>query len=154
MKRQHPTDHNLFWCPKCKTYKGKKEYRNSKRFHGIGAYCRECLSPSAHELICAECGHKFIKRYGSNAICCDKCRPLRKARITKQWQKNNPEKSKNMKRRIEKDGINKLADRYIAKLSKADGLKRTSTMIELKRQQIIMKRTLKEFKQWRKENEK
>lgn len=43
MKRQHPTDENLFWCYKCKTFKHRREFHKDNRsIHGIQGQCREC----------------------------------------------------------------------------------------------------------------
>ena len=43
MKRQHPTDPNLFWCPKCWGYKGKDGfYKDIHDFNGISHRCVEC----------------------------------------------------------------------------------------------------------------
>jgi len=97
------------------------------------------------------CCNEFLKTYGGNAKVCDLCRPKYMAERTKIWQKNNPEKNIRNKRMAEKRSIDRLSEHYVIKLAKCDGLVITAESIELKRQQIIMKRTLKEFKQWRKE---
>jgi len=49
-----------------------------------------------------------------------------------------------------KKAVSECKDYYIKKLLPADA---THDMVELKRQAITMKRTLKQFKQWRKEQE-
>jgi hypothetical protein len=46
-----------------------------------------------------------------------------------------------------------LRDCYIRNILRLEGIQATPETIELKRQQIIMKRTLSEFKKWRKERE-
>jgi hypothetical protein len=66
----------------------------------------------------------------------------------------NKEKMIKLKRKWNKKSILTLNDCYIKnKLKKRNIVTITPEIIELKRQQIIMKRTLNEFKKWRKENE-
>jgi len=38
MKRQHPTEPNLFWCPKCQTYKAREEFNLNQ------LWCKLCQS--------------------------------------------------------------------------------------------------------------
>ena len=45
MKRQHPDDPDLFWCPKCETYKTREKFSiNKSDLNGIANYCRSCRS--------------------------------------------------------------------------------------------------------------
>lgn len=121
MKRQHPTDPNLFWCPKCKTYKARGEYDSCKTTrYGIGVYCKECRRNIRNKTEYAK------KRY---------------------WE--NPEQFREKARIC----VASLADSYIKSCLNTLEIAITPETIELKRQQIIMKRTLKEFKKWREERE-
>jgi hypothetical protein len=52
-----------------------------------------------------------------------------------------------------KKRMENLTDLYVSIQLRALGIPITTETIKLKRQQIIMKRTLKEFKQWREEYE-
>jgi len=47
LKRQHPEDPNLFWCPNCKSYKPREEFSvNSSRKSGLQSKCKECTGVS------------------------------------------------------------------------------------------------------------
>ena len=82
MKRQHPTDPNLFWCPKCEKYLPlTREYwywrNDSKKWR---PFCKICHLKSRHKYksICINCGNKIdatleqIKR--RNIFCSHRCR--------------------------------------------------------------------------------
>jgi len=44
MKRQHPDNPNLFWCPKCGTYKEREEfYIDKSRYSEISGECKKCI---------------------------------------------------------------------------------------------------------------
>lgn len=48
MKRQHPTDPNLFWCPTCRKFRAKvKFYKCARKFHGISGECADCIKTRA-----------------------------------------------------------------------------------------------------------
>lgn len=73
MKRQHPTDPNLFWCPKCRTYKERHEFHKAARgIYGVKAYCKECVkSPRPpRKMICTVCGSEFHTKGWGNAKFC------------------------------------------------------------------------------------
>ena len=150
MKRQHPTDPNLFWCPKCKTYKGKGEFGYStRRSLNVDWLCKECRNSKSA---------MYYNKLDSNFV------NLRQ----RNYRKNNPEIEKkahvnyrkshykkyceNKKRNAGKS-VDNLKDRYIRGILNKLGSAITPETIELKRQQIIMKRTLKQLKEWRKEHE-
>lgn len=111
MKRQHPTDQNLFWCAKCKTYLPSDEYRLRENGY-LAGWCKKCFSKAAVKY-CKEHPEKY------------------------KWAAKNRES---------------VSDWYVRRdILKDDNA--SPEMIELVRQRIIMKRTLSEFKKWRKANE-
>lgn len=132
MKRQHPTDPNLFWCPKCKTYKARVCFHvNKSLFNGVAKYCKECFK------IFRDINYsRHIDDHRKRAIANGKT------------QKHKSLVISYMKRRREA-----LKDPYIIEKLNRQGAVITTETIELKRQQITAKRTLRQFKQWRKENE-
>jgi hypothetical protein len=69
------------------------------------------------------------------------------------WKKNNRERAKLYEKKRTSNHVDNLTDAYMKKRLGQMGVVATAVNIELKRQQIIMKRTLKEFKQWRKGKE-
>jgi hypothetical protein len=107
MKRQHPDNPDLFWCPKCKTYKARREFGYARdRKQNIAAVCKLCNN---------------------------------------NWGKT--------KKKYDDMARAELLDSYIKKTLNQVGSIVTPETIKLKRQQIIMIRTLKQFKEWRKEYE-
>ena len=79
--------------------------------------------------------------------------PEKERESSRQWKKNNLEKVREGCRKWKKNNVSKLQLYYIVERLKYCGTEITPETMELKRQQITMKRTLKEFKKWRKENE-
>ena len=91
MKRQHPTDPNLFWCPKCKIWNTTAHFYTEKRaLDGMGA--------------CKEDARKRMREY--NSLNYDKIkvnrRPYFEARrisgeksaYDKKWREENKEQKK------------------------------------------------------------
>lgn len=135
MKRQHPTDPNLFWCPKCKTYKARDEFSVRDSFYksNLQAYCKACdrMRMSIYQ-----------KENTDKVIIINN-----KYRKTANGREKNNQKAKRE--------VQRCSNSYISGMLRAGGARSISPeLIEIKRQQIIMKRTLKQLKQWRKENEK
>ena len=163
MKRQHPDNPDLFWCSKCKTYKARGEFYNNKsNTHGINYYCRECASErNKDRVINKEKYRESDKRWREShrKECAERSalwRSANKDYFRQYWKKRRAENpiafAENHKRndgRARRD----LFDSYIKILLNSAGVPVTPETIELKRQQIIMKRTLKQFKEWRKEYE-
>ena len=134
MKRQHPENPELFWCPKCRGYFKKSAFSICKaRQHGIETYCKKCCS-----------ARKVDWRLSSPEG--------KKAQSVKHYKKFK-------KKILERTGLNSrrnrenLNDIYVKTALNRSGVTITPETIELKRQQLTMIRTLKQFKQWRKENE-
>jgi hypothetical protein len=163
MKRQHPTDPNLFWCPKCRGYKEREEFGKHKgQPYGIGGHCLQCRQATekskksirARRGICPVCNGEFTAAVAKK-YCTQRCakkgwKPDPKKIKEKRGTTKYKTRSNSLQRKL-RDG---LPDWYVVDRLRKGGHQVTPETIELKRQQIIMKRTLKEFKQWRKENEK
>jgi hypothetical protein len=155
MKRQHPTDQNLFWCPRCEEYKEQDDYYIDKRYGRPTGWCKPCMN-SVKKPIGYEKNRSARRRLQNP----DKYREYKRI-----WARNHPSdwrarekgKIKIISKKYWKKNIENLTDAYIknqiANQYHVTFSNITPETIELKRQQIIMKRTLKQFKQWRKENE-
>ncbi|HUX79277.1 MAG TPA: hypothetical protein VMW10_05985 [Alphaproteobacteria bacterium] len=183
MKRQHPENPDLFWCPKCQDYKLREEFHiNRNRKHGIASYCKLCTgiigTNSYYKHIERQLKYREANKEKHREYCKTKDQ-LKKARkrankyhlkhptYNSEYQKANPQKVKvwdaNRNKKPERKQWERergkkereiLTDRYIKRQLGYDKAFITNPkMIELKRQQITMKRTLKQFKEWRSENE-
>uniref|UniRef100_A0A6M3JQQ1 Uncharacterized protein n=1 Tax=viral metagenome TaxID=1070528 RepID=A0A6M3JQQ1_9ZZZZ len=125
-------------CPKCGEKKPRTtEYwsNDKSRVDGFCGHCKLCRN-SMHKVYCSN-------------------NPEKIAELTKQWILNNPKTPSTYARERQwaRADRERLSDRYVRiKLTRCN-IPVTPEMIELKRQQIIMKRTLKLFKKWRFENE-
>ena len=155
MKRQHPTEPNLFWCNIHKGYADKEDFGKSRiMIHGIHAQCRECRSKTGkdshpgHLFDCVLCGGVFRIGSGLNNVkYCLLCRPLVRAQTMREWAKKNPAKILQTRHRAEREGHDELKDRYIRRLIVRRYLvSATPEMIELKREQIMLHRELKQLK--------
>ena len=149
MKRQHPDNPELFWCPKCQGYKARREFGERKASKdNVDWYCKPCNCRRSMDVyLSSDKGLRNARE-----------RERRKTRqeylaAMKAWRKRNPEKHNAARKKIKAKSISELKDRYLTEIMRRGGLSITPETIELKRQQITMKRTLKEFKQWRGENE-
>ena len=170
MKKQHPTNPNLFWCPKCKTFKEKGIFKvDNSRPHKISSYCRLC-------------GNALYAEWKRNKLKTDPAYAKRQNACTVEWKRNKLKtdpayakrqnaycvewhrnklktdpayvnKEKFRKTKVCKHSVSELKDSYLKQRLKKIGLPITPEMLELKRVQISMKRTLKEIKKWRKDNE-
>jgi hypothetical protein len=154
MKRQHPTDPNLFRCTKCLTYKKKEEFHIDKRRMSPKSICKKCHNKEPNGK-----NHNKSSRssYARNKeVWAERRKEYSLAHRHETNERQNkrrkfhPEKVQEYNRRIRKN----LTDYYVSHCLKRHNKPVTPQIIELKRQQIIAKRTLNEFKQWRKENEK
>jgi hypothetical protein len=158
MKRQHPDNPELFWCPKCEGYKERGEfYKAIRSKHGITSYCKNHVDAAANirkkENRTAESERR--KRWRTD----NSQREIRTREAyygTDYWKKYRVryrEANRDIANERRREGIANVTDKYVrVKLKQAD-IAVTPASINLKRQQIIMKRTLKEFKKWRGENE-
>jgi hypothetical protein len=163
MKRQHPDNPDLFWCPKCKTYKPltvEHWYKRSDSITGFRGCCKNCLD-EMHKKYVKEhrVGIKlYLSRYATDHQPQIKCaqgkyltnHPGRRKSSVNNYAKNHYKE--NLAR--SKKGRADLQDWYVRYVLKKYGIDNISPeLIELKRQQIIMIRTLKQFKAWRNEHE-
>ena len=143
MKRQHPTDPNLFWCPSCETYKAREEFSKNKNFSlGIASPCKKCRK-------------RYQQRYRDSGKAAESQQRYKKTHKGAESQQRYKDSGKaaEWRQRYKKTQVAELREIYIKKLLRQKGAPITKETIELKRQQITMIRRLKQFKQWRKENE-
>ena len=170
MKKQHPTNPNLFWCPKCKTFKEKGLFKvYNSRPHKISSYCRLCgnarqqeWNRNKYKTDPAYAKHKsaYHAEWQRNKCKTDPAYVKHKNACNVEWMRNkrktDPAYAKRQNALIakrKKHYTSKLKDYYLKQNLKKTGLPITPEMLELKRVQISMKRTLKEIKKWRKDNE-
>ena len=171
--RQHPDNDNLFWCPRCKTYKLRSDYNVSQnRRYGIHCYCKPCtriigkesskrnsVRIKAYQKLHKKEKQKYDKKYRKENA-------ERKKANDKRWYEDNKEYAlrmsreyqlKNWDKKLESSRkINeKMTDSYIrGNIWKCMKIRDPSEeLIETVRQRILMKRNLKQFKQWREQNE-
>ena len=153
MRRQHPDKPDLFWCPKCKTY--KKEECFYPRSYQKNA-CRDCIQLSRHKYkcVCAYCGAEIITFKGAkfcSKICADDSRRGSHFNNSGQFQKGVvPINKKYIGGNKEKKhiGLLELHNWYIFDLLRREGIINPSTeLIELKRQQLRLYREIKQIKQ-------
>jgi len=127
--RRHPFEENMYWCPQCNVYKKIYDFGKIGRAGDVAPECKSChnkRSPSYYN------------------------RPETQKRIKEYYARDDIKQ--HLKEQARHEIIN-LYPGYVASHFKRDGIEKTPETIELKRQQIIMKRTLKELKKWRKEND-
>ena len=186
MKRQHPTDPNLFWCPKCKTYKAREEfYRRIDRTLGIAVWCKCCdrqrqikyrqthqeqrrandikyrqAHPEQRRANNIKYRQAHPEQRRANDIKYRQAHPEQRRAYQMKYRQAHPEQRRAYQMKYyptqleySKRRTSELCDRYIRARLKQSGSIATPETIELKRQLIIAKRTLKQIKQWRKENE-
>jgi len=173
MKHQHPTDPNLFWCNKCEKYKELQKFEKKKGCpFGITGRCIECASKKKREWYHDNFQRNriHINLYYKNKY---KNLPENQKNILRQKSRKRmaetpieikrhrrKESYKNNKCKIDmqnkirsREARANLPDWYIRINLRKQGLYITKELIELNRQQLIMKRTLKQFKKWRKDYE-
>ena len=171
--RQHPSNNNLFWCPKCKAYKPRQDFNVSlNRPYGIHCYCKPCTRIIGK--VSSEKNRDRIKAY-------QEAHRKEKQEYDKQYRKENFKQKKatderwrlnNMERVNElsraryyrnhekskaqhRDFNNRLGDAYVRGIIFRCMKIRNPTeqIVELVKQRILMKRKLNEFKKWRNEVE-
>jgi hypothetical protein len=152
MKRQHPDNPELFWCPKCKTYKARGEFNKRKRNKdGVYELCRECHRKENNKIYAT--GYK--KRWDDEHR--DELRSKGRVRYQKQqkkmikrsvaWQKNNPDTMHKIWNMAGKKKIENITDSYVVRCMRHTGIVDiTPETIELKREQIMMHRELRQIK--------
>jgi len=151
MKTEHLTETKL--CPKCGEFKPLSRsywYLNITALDGWSSLCKVCKMEIERTYLNSPKGKETRRLYHKSG---------RKNEANKRWHKNSkdPEHPKKLERerlaRLKKHDRKFLTNTYIKNLLKSKGIEVTLESIEFKRQQILMKRTLKQFKKWRKENE-
>lgn len=139
MKRQHPTDPNLFWCPKCQAYHDRDGFYEN--YYG-GKCPGECKIFARAKQVEYD-SFRNADRYKAN----------RKEWLRKSKEYAKTEAGRKAHKRANEVTIKSLSNCYIRGILKQAGIVISKTMVDLVRQRITMKRTLKQFKKWRKENE-
>jgi hypothetical protein len=171
--KQHPIYLNLFHCLSCGNYKAIEEFNvcNSRK-NGIDVHCRECSVKKLEKLRRAKGmkpaethSRKHPEKY--NFFWCPQCKQYKKksafgfkknrynqidgsCKECKRKREKQPDYKEKVKTRM-KEHKEKLTDTYIKRRLSSD-IDKNATVIELKRQEIIMKQTLDKFNNWRKEN--
>lgn len=161
MKRQHPTDPNLFWCPKCEQWGVFGKIRNTNGEYYLRNICNDC-----------RCKQEKLRRDKKPKR--EKITPLARSVIarryyelntdkvkkrSKLWAEKNPEKYKTSQKkythkeetrvkvnnRNRAHGVN-ISDTYLKGVLRHVGINKTNPeTIELKRQQIILFRNIKQL---------
>ena len=148
---------------------GKHNIINTKTLRsGRSKKCRSCATKEmwekrgVHVIInCATCGKDLIRTKSGRAYCCSrKCSSLRRRALNCRGA-NNPRWNGGAEQQKAKQAIARevVSDNYVKKILlacyglKAGDIGVTGPLIEIKRQQVIARRTLRQLKQWRKEYE-
>jgi hypothetical protein len=106
--RQHPTDNNLFWCPKCKAYKPRNEFNINRSVKcGLHSPCKKCLQHPPVITKCNICGADFLqpRKGGKRWKRCNPChviyereRSRTKARVSRSTIEGRQRRSEISKR--------------------------------------------------------
>jgi ribosomal protein L20 len=123
MKRQHPTDPNLFWCPKCKQYKPLTDKYWWKRYNKTGWSYR---SP------CIKCIKDYRVEHKDQYL-----------EYVKKCRKHNHYKTPprpDHSRKSHRLWVQRMGNSYIIRLLTKSGVAINPETIELKRQAITIKR--------------
>ena len=177
MKHQHPTDPNLFWCPKCESWTTIGDFHKHKgRKDGLTENCKTCNCQHLREYhlknkekIKAKRKSYFDGRKEEKRIYDKKYRTdnkEQKRKTDEAWRKSHMDRVNELSRA----NNHRHWDKCLAKCRKSNerlipsvirgniwkGLhirNPSEELMEVFRQRIIMKRTLKQFKKWRKDYE-
>jgi len=145
-------------CTKCNKVKPMEEFRLDKsKPDGHYPRCRSCLKEDRYEN--KERTHTYYIKHKERIISKIRERqrtyPMsstsyeRQLKNGKRWRADNQERVKE----LAQQAVMELKDFYVAAILRQGGTEVTPETIILKRQQVLMKRTLKQFKKWREENE-
>lgn len=181
MKRQHPTDPNLFWCPNCEEWVSSDHFYKEKRHtDGMGsckifARIRVNAYRNTHKDEIKEKRKPYFeaRRVSGEKAAYDKKwrreNRERKRKTDREWHiKNKESTNKQQYERIRNNSDlwarqlkrcrqtnERLTDSVVrGNIWKSLKIKHPSMqLMDVYREMVIMKRTLRQFKQWRKENE-
>lgn len=149
-QKTHLSDKNLIWCSNCKTFKIKECYGKRKnRLDGLSSWCTECNNRKSSERYYTL--DKDVLRKKSRER--RKLHPEVERAKRKRDKIYRPEKIKAYAKKAKAKAVKELKDHYLISNMKRCGMPITKETVELKRQHILMQRTLKQFKEWREENE-
>lgn len=134
MKRQHPTDPNLFWCPKCNDFTQVRGGRRGKDC----VICRRTRSKEWRE---------------KNRIKMKQARDRwrienhdHQAQLTKEWGVKNRERRNKLARLVYANHSDTLSDKYMKHYLRIKGIRITTENMELKREQLTLFREIKQLK--------
>jgi hypothetical protein len=148
MKRQHPDNPDLFWCPKCGEYHPIIHFR--------GHQCRWCKAKydtiyrEQHAKKISERQKIYSSEHSDEAV----------VRM-REWREKNQSRAKELNyktrrswavrnkdklRDLEKSYRAELREFYINRMLRSTGIDVTPETIDLKREQIILQRELKQLK--------
>jgi hypothetical protein len=146
MKRQqHPDNPDLFWCPKCQTYSPLTDeywYKRASSKDGFRGRCKSCMNQ--------ESKNYYDQHRNEIAIYRRQYAEEKKEIINirkRRWQDNNKSKRNEIAKKYQKKRVDEIRETYIISNMKRYYNVVTPEMVELTRQRIIMKRTLKQFKE-------
>jgi hypothetical protein len=171
-RRLHPESIDLFFCFGCNTYKTIDAYYKQKTSkYGISVFCKICHNFKQKIYFDNNTGqYRKVKRKaeakrrerigkeGMSIINKNSYYTNRENRVKssvayiKQRRVNDPKWNADKRRRYKKNIVVDIRDCYVRDILRLEAIPVMPETIELKREQIIMKRTLKEFKKFRKEN--
>jgi hypothetical protein len=166
MKRQHPDNPDLFWCPKCQTYKERGEFAISRqRSSGVASVCKECMNEHTRVFYqdnlvkqrerskAKQARHRKV--IGKEGVAVEAKEQYAKHRervirheveYIKNRRKLEPEWDKEWRARYKAKLVLELRDNYLTALLNRVGIFVAPETIELKREQIILQRELKQLK--------
>ena len=148
MKRQHPTEPSLFWCPQCQTYKARGEFGvdNTKKMQ-LPSACKQCRNMIRNQwrIENPEKNREEYRKYQRD--------PDKRRLRDKIWRIANLERHRKSVNARSRKAVEEINNSYAIKRLHSCGINPSPETIEIKRQGIIMHRTLNQFKKWRKENE-
>jgi hypothetical protein len=130
-------------------YKARGEFYVDKRlFHNIAQYCKICARTYS-------AGRKVFDRekVRKRANAAYKANPEKQKERSKCYIEKYPDRRKKGARDFQRRARVYLSDTYVSYVAKKSGNIVSPETIELKRQQIIAKRTLKQLKEWRAKHE-
>jgi len=142
VKRQHPTDPDLFWCPKCSQYKKRGEFLKSKQTKcGLYGHCKRCCA--VLRIISNRKNKETVNKRNREWRKTEKARASVAAyRSLKKDELRVWYKKRELNERLT------ASNQYIKRILKQRrGAIITPEIIELARGRLMLHRTLKEFKQ-------
>lgn len=148
MKRQHPTEPNLFWCPKCQTYKARGEFGVRRCYrHGVAAECKKCRSNNRSPVAvkrCESCGID-LEFNGSKVSYqglqyCPRCKTQQGRYFARRYWFANVDKCRKECLERNNKSVQELSDSYVKRVLAQSKQIATPEIVELKRVAITVSR--------------